>query len=36
VVRNLRWQQVDAFPPQEQDPIARLPPTQPFRARDFH
>ena len=25
-----------AFPPQEQDPIARLPPTQPFRARDFH
>ena len=35
VVRNVRWQQVDAFPPQEQDPIARLPPTQPFRARDF-
>jgi len=35
VVRNLRWQQVDAFPPQEQDPIARLPPTDAFHARDF-
>jgi hypothetical protein len=35
IVRNFRWQQVDAFPPQEQDPIAQLPPTQPFRARDF-
>jgi len=35
IVRNLRWQQVDAFPPQEQDPIAQLPPTQAFRARDF-
>jgi len=35
MIRNLRWQQVDAFPPQEQDPIAQLPPTQAFRARDF-
>ena len=35
IVRNLRWQRVDAFPPQEQDPIARLPPTAAFRAREF-
>lgn len=35
VVRNVRWQQVDAFPPQEQDPIARLAPTPAFHARDF-
>lgn len=35
IVRNLRWQQVDAFPPQEQDPIGRLPATPAFRASDF-
>ena len=29
----IRWS--DAFPPQEQDPVARLPPTYAFRARDF-
>jgi hypothetical protein len=35
VVRNLRFQQVDAFPPQEQEPVAALSPTQAFRAQDF-
>ena len=36
VVRNVRWQQVDAFPPQEQDPIAQLPPTAGFRSAEFY
>ena len=32
LVRNLRFQQVDAFPPQEQEPVPQLPPTQAFLA----
>jgi hypothetical protein len=36
VVRNLRFQQVDAFPPQEQEPVAALPPTPPYRAAEFN
>jgi hypothetical protein len=36
VVRNLRFQQVNAFPPQEQEPIWSLPPTLAFRADDFN
>ena len=36
LVRNLRFDQVDAFPPQEEEPIAQLPPTAAFRARDFN
>jgi len=35
IVRNLRFQQVDAFPPQEQDPVAALSPTPAFRAQEF-
>ena len=36
LVRNLRFQQVDSFPPQEQEPIASLAPTQPWQATDFN
>lgn len=36
VVRNLRFQQVDAFPPQEQEPVWSLPPTAAFRAGEFN
>jgi hypothetical protein len=36
VVRNLRFQQVDTHPAHEADPVAALPPTPPYRARDFH
>ncbi len=36
LVRNLRFQQVDAFPPQEQEPIAQLLPTAAFRAGEFN
>jgi hypothetical protein len=35
LVRNVRFQQVDSFPPQEQEPIASLAPTQAYRATDF-
>jgi hypothetical protein len=35
VVRNVRFQQVGSFPPQEQEPIAVLGPTQAWRANDF-
>lgn len=35
LVRNIRFQQVDSFPPQEQEPIAALAPTQAWRATDF-
>jgi hypothetical protein len=35
VVRNLRFQQVDAFPPQEEDPVAALSPTAAYSAHDF-
>jgi hypothetical protein len=36
LIRNLRFQQVDAFPPQEAEPIAQLPPTAAFRAAEFN
>ena len=36
LVRNLRFQQVDAFPPQEAEPIAQLGPSAAFRAADFN
>jgi hypothetical protein len=35
VIRNLRFQQVDAFPPQEQEPVPALPATPAYRASDF-
>lgn len=36
VVRTVRFQQVDAFPPSEADPIRALPPTPAWKATDFH
>ncbi len=36
LIRNLRFQQVDAFPPQEAEPIVQLPPTAAFRATEFN
>jgi hypothetical protein len=36
VVRNLRLQQVDEFPPQESEPILELPPTQAWKASEFY
>ena len=35
LVRNLRFQQVDAFPPQEGEPVAALAPTAAYRAAEF-
>lgn len=35
VVRNVKWMQVDAVPPQETEPIPELPPTPAWRASDF-
>jgi len=36
LVRNLRFQQVDSFPPQEQEPVPVLAPTQAYRATEFN
>jgi hypothetical protein len=36
VVRNLRLQQVDTHPAHEGDPVAALPPTPAWPAREFH
>lgn len=35
-VRNIRFVQADSVPPQEQDPIAQLPPTPAWRASEFY
>ncbi len=35
IVRNVRFMQVDSFPPQENDPIPELPPTPAWHAADF-
>jgi len=35
VVRNVKWMQVDAVPPQETEPIPELPPTPAWSASEF-